>query len=276
MDKYKALQYNKQNRVLISNLKNEALRLSNVLNEQAKHSRFVPKFLEVRFDDNKQIKTLKIKHKNQIISLVGQVDRIDIFDEFFRIIDYKTGKCNSSLKELFFGKKIQLEAYIKVVEKSLKLKVAGGYYFPIKSGFNKQDKGSMAKYQLKGKTIQNSDVILASDDTLEQNGASDIIEVKLKKSEKIEFSSNSNLASEEELKTYSNYAFMLIKRAIDDILSLDISPSPLLIGSDDPCKSCKYASLCRFDVSFGNCKRNPSKKIEPSDFDKGENDEIHS
>lgn len=65
----------------------------------------------------------------------------------------------------------------------------------------------------------------------------------------------------------SLYAFDLISKACCDIEENDISPSPLVLGADDPCKNCKFFALCRFDEKFCNTKRNPNTSIDAKSFD---------
>ena len=272
-DVYESVKNNPFNKVLIKNLLNESKRFCGVLNYQAKYSKFKTFKTEVRFDDNTNIKSLKIKVGNKILKLVGQVDRIDKFDNYFRIIDYKTGKCDTSLKELFFGKKVQLEAYLKVIENSLKLKPAGSYYMPVKSAIGDEESSLQSKYQLKGRTLLEDNVIVASDSRLGESEVllSDIVEVKFSKTKdeeekKISPYSKFKVLSGEDIELLSNYAINLISKTCKDILTLNITPSPLALGSDDPCKNCNYFALCRFDESFKNIKRQPSAKIELNNF----------
>lgn len=272
---FESVKNNNQNKVLIKNLANEAVRFCKVLNYQAKYSSFKNLATEIRFDNKNIIKSFKIKVNNHLISLVGQVDRIDKFEDYFRIIDYKTGKCDTSLKELFFGKKVQLEAYLKVVETSLKLKPAGCYYMPVKSGFADDKTSLQAKYQLKGKTVNIDSVINASDNRLEiDNLKSDIVEVKFTKndSENRKLSAYAKVVNKSDIENFSNYAIALISKACEDILKLDITPKPLVLGSDDPCKNCKHFALCRFDENFKNYKRLPQTKITEENFFNKEED----
>lgn len=274
-EKYEGIKLNAQNKILIKNLRQESVRFALALNEQAKHIKFVPTYFEFRFDDNSKIKSLKIKTKKGLISLVGQIDRIDIFKDYFRVIDYKTGKTDTTLKELFFGKKIQLEAYLKVVENSLHLKPAGAYYLPIKGSFSDSESGEFKKYGLKGRTLNDDEVINASDDRFE-NGEkkSDIVvDIKFSKNEGGERNhyNYSKVIDGKVIGALSDYAINLIQKACFDIESLDITPCPLVINSDDPCKMCRFSALCKFDSSFGNIKRTPIKKIDYKDFIK-END----
>lgn len=270
-DKYLSIQANGKNAVLIKNLQNEAKRFALALNEQAKVSSFNPKYFEMRFDNNSKIKALKIKIKGKIISLVGQVDRIDIFKDFFRVIDYKTGVCDTSLKELFFGKKVQLEAYIKTVQNSLKLKPAGAYYLPIKAGFADEKTTLQSRYSLKGRTLDDIEVIEASDNRLGHGEKiSDVVEVKLaKETGDMLHTRYSKVVDGSQMNALSQYAFDLISSACCDIANCIIEPSPLAL-SDDPCSRCEYSALCRFDKLFGNEKRSPKVDISIENFMGGE------
>lgn len=271
-DDYKSFLSSVSNRTLFINLKNEAKKFILALNEQAKHSKFVPKFLEERFSDNGRIKGLKIPCKGKTLRLVGQVDRIDVSGDYFRIVDYKTGDVDTSLRELFFGKKIQLEAYLKVCENSLKLKPAGAYYLPVKGGFSDEKTTLQKKYQLKGNTLESFEVACLSDDRFEKEALdSDILEVKFKlqKDEKVK-GGYSKVVSEKDLQNFGNYAIKLTQKACEDINTLDITPFPLVITSKDICEKCLFSGLCRFDKAFSNCKRNVKMKISKEDFEEEE------
>ena len=181
------------------------------------------------------------------MTLVGQVDRIDIFEDYFRIIDYKTGKCDKSFKELFFGKKVQLEAYLKVCENSLKLKPCGAYYFPIKSSFVGEEIGANQKYKLRGRTLLSEKIFEASDNKLISETQSDIIEVNYNKNDAQEkkLSAYSKLLSVDDMQNIMNYALDIISQACSDIESLEVTPNPLVVGGD-PCENCKFFALCKF------------------------------
>lgn len=270
-DQYVCLRNNSQNKTLLRNLKKEAIRLAQVLNYGAKKSKFVPTYFEQRFDDKNVIKSICFDKNGRKINLVGQVDRVDVLNlgdkKYFRIIDYKTGDVDTSLGELFFGKKVQLDAYKRVVENSLKIPCAGGYYFPIKSSFVGGDKSFYSSYKLKGSTLKNDEVVVASDSDLEEKRESDLIEVKLKGKDGLDYSGYSKLATKDDFDNFSKYALDLIDRAIDDIFVGDITPSPLVLGSFDACKRCKYMGLCKFDINCGNSKRNPKIKVDNSNFE---------
>ena len=262
--KYASLSSNSINQTIIKNLLDEAKRFSMALNNQSKVSSFKPTYFEARFDDSKTIKSLKIKSQNKIISLTGSIDRIDVFKDYFRIIDYKTGSCSLSLEELFFGKKIQLEAYVKTVENSLNLKPAGFYYQPLPNAFG-NDKTSIQKlYRLKGATLEDSEIIFASDNSLSDGESSDVINVRINKDGSFK-KEGISLLSSSEISKMSSYSLNLIKKACDDIQTLDITPFPV----SSICKNCAYKTLCRFDENFGNSIRDIKGEIDMSIIEKG-------
>ena len=92
--------------------------LKNVVFEQ-KNSKFKPILLEE--------KILYPLSKEK--TLTGFVDRVDKVDNYFRIIDYKTGKTDNVKKDLFYGKKLQLFLYANSMKEKLGLDCGGVYYF---------------------------------------------------------------------------------------------------------------------------------------------------
>lgn len=271
-DDFKGLSYSLKNKIILSNLKEEGVRFARALNEQARYSQFKPIMFEARFDDNNKLKPIRIKAKDKDILLVGQIDRIDKYKDYFRVIDYKTGKTDLSLKELFFGKKIQLETYVSVVKNSLNLESAGSYYLPIKSSFYDLSKGNeFKKYALSGRTKRDDEVIEAVDTRLKENTQSDIIDVKFKfgLDGNREYNTYSHVEERGNIEAYSKYALRLTKKAVEDILTLNVSPSPLSLNADT-CANCKFFKLCHFDENYKNQTRAPKTKIDATKFKKEE------
>ena len=273
-DAYDGIVNNISNKIQIENLKKEAVRFCFAINDQAKHTTFKTILSEAFFDDKNEIKGLSIKIGNKTIKLVGAVDRIDTFKDYFRIIDYKTGKCDISFAELFYGKKIQLYVYQSVVGNSLKLKPAGAYYFPVKNAFN--DEENTNNYKLKGYTVLDEEVIYASDDNLITEQSSDIIYVKKNKPAKdgsVCFSSYSKLLKQQDMLNLGEYAIAILNKACADILGGEISPSPLSLDGNIFCDKCKYKSICRYDDSFKNRPRVNNYKIDIDTFKRGRDGE---
>lgn len=271
---YEGIVNNISNKIQIENLKKESVRFCTAINTQAKHTSFKTILSEAFFDDKNKIKGLSITIGNKTIKLVGAVDRIDTFKDYFRIIDYKTGKCDISFAELFYGKKIQLYVYQNVVGKSLKIKPAGAYYFPVKNAFN--DEENTTNYKLKGYTVESEEIIYASDDNLITEQESDIIYVKKNKPAKdgsVCFSAHSKLLSQEDMMNLGEYAISVLNKACKDILGGEISPSPLSLDGNIFCEKCKYRAICRYDDSLKNRPRVNNYKIDINTFKRGHDGE---
>ncbi|MBQ8792820.1 MAG: PD-(D/E)XK nuclease family protein, partial [Clostridia bacterium] len=73
---------------LIGFLKKQMISLLNDIVKEGQKSKFKPKYIEVKFDN---LKFGKYK-------LIGKADRIDEYDNYLRVIDYKTGRTGSLLK----------------------------------------------------------------------------------------------------------------------------------------------------------------------------------
>ena len=174
---------------------------------------------------------------NRQISLRGKVDRIDTYDDKFRVIDYKTGKVKKNIyTDLYYGKKIQLFLYSKVLEKEIKLKPSGVYYFNARSEYQGSE-----DYILEGITacdIREIDTRLFDKDFKK----SDIISAKQTK-DGISFKE----VSEKELSLYHDYAESLSRSAVSHIVSGQISPLP----DENSCEYCKYRGICLYNKHRG-------------------------
>ena len=151
-------------------------------------------------------------------TLVGVVDRIDVYDNYFRIVDYKTGgKENGGDEELYYGEKLQLFLYLKSVEEKYNFIPCGVFYFKIK---NNQDEQKM-----NGFFIDEIIVLRAFDTTLNYEKTSSKIvkglkqnsNEKLRASGEVEYYKSSSLVSTKVLKNMSNYAEKMALQAIQEM-----------------------------------------------------------
>jgi ATP-dependent helicase/DNAse subunit B len=250
---------------VVEELYKEALRFVEALNTQAQKTLFKTVYHEVKFGQGGVLEGIKINVKNKVLYVTGKIDRVDAFDGFARVIDYKTGNIDTDFRSLYFGKKIQLYLYQAVIDK--KFKPAGAYYLPIKNAFTEETNENI--YKLKGYTLSDMKVILASDPTLNSESKCNMIEVTRNKDDENgnpKFAWYSKLLAETEFFNLSTYALALIKNAVEEIFEGNIPPSPLIV-KDNPCESCKFFSVCKFDKA-SNKQRIHKEKIEISNFEK--------
>ncbi len=201
--------------------------LKNLIHEQ-KNSDFKPIFLEKKV-------VYKIS-KNK--KLLGYIDRVDSAKDYFRIIDYKTGKTDSVRKELFYGKKLQLFLYANCMKKETGLNCAGVYYFDCQTKYQKANEKVTL---LKGATRKEDDVVMLLDKRLWQDDfRSDLIGMSRKKKEKDDFSFKNGTPADD-LDIMIDYALRVSNQAVKEIEDGYISPKPY----KDECEKCPYFSVCK-------------------------------
>ncbi len=200
-------------------------------------------------------------NKNQY-NLIGVIDRVDTYKNYFRIIDYKTGGRDlGGYPELYYGEKLQLFLYLKSAEKELKLIPCGVFYFKIKNNEQK----------LNGFFIDNFEVLHALDTSLNfEHPASDIVKslkIKTNKENKkdgiIEYYSAG--ITPELLYKLESYAEEVTKGALYEIEEGNISPNP----TESACNFCAFGALCKF--SSKSPYRTREYKIDKNTFG-GEDD----
>ncbi len=231
-----------KDKIFINILRKECFNmLSNIVYEQ-QQSDFKPIYTE---------KMIKNSIKN--LNFVGFVDRIDRFKNYFRIIDYKTGKVDGVLKDLYYGKKLQLFLYAKCVKEELKLEPSGVYYFDCKNKFKKKN---VPLKLLDGLTLKDDEVAYASDYRFQdEDFKSDIIGGARRKESKDGFSFKyGNFINS--FQKYFDYAEKVSEKAVEEIESGYIMPKPL----EKECEFCEFKAICKFNQDANR------KQVTKKDF----------
>ena len=221
-----------ENKTFMALLKRECFNmLSNIVYEQVA-SEFKPVATE------KRVSTTISGEK-----FFGVIDRVDVYNNYFRIIDYKTGMVGSVLKDLAYGKKLQLFLYAMVMKNDLKKECAGVYYFDCKNKFKKKNKKVKL---LDGLTLKENAVVYATDVAFnEDKGKSNIIGGERKK-ERGDFDFKYGRFVENFDKLF-DYALNISENAVNEMKEGYIEPKPL----GDACAYCKFKSICKFTENAG-------------------------
>lgn len=172
------------------------------------------------------------------VRLTGVIDRVDVYSlgesRVCRVVDYKTGAAEDVSEEsLYFGHKVQLFVYLYALEKNLGCRPAGAYYFPV---HNKYVKGEGNPYALRGVTLSEEEILVASDRALAESPESEILGVKRKPG-----GGGRGLISESRLRGYVEYAVKLCQSAIEESASGDIR----ILPAERACSHCPYLGVCR-------------------------------
>ena len=251
------LKLNADSPILI-NLIDEAVRVLNAVNYIDENSNFEPKFFEQEF---KNENVLKLKN----ISIAGKVDRVDVCNDMFRIVDYKSGRADASLKELYYGNKLQLFLYSCAMENVLKKHAVGAFYLPLHNAYTKELSNT---YSLKGFYLAEDFVVKAFDRRLQAGTKSDIVNISITKADKVRKTIGYKELSSTELEELKSYAKRVSENAVDEIMSGYVAPSPSEVSK--PCEFCPYIHVCMKESC--NVVYRKTDKINLDSFKEANND----
>ncbi|MBO5910049.1 MAG: PD-(D/E)XK nuclease family protein, partial [Clostridia bacterium] len=233
------LQQHINNPILI-NLIAEAERFISHLRDLDQNSKFCPTYFEKSFGENKSFIPLPLTDN---VSLKGKIDRIDTFEDYFRIIDYKSGSADATLSELYYGKKLQLFLYGLAVSNATGKKLSGTFYLPIKNVVEKADNNENI-YKLIGFYTDDNALAEAYDVNINTNFKSDYLNMTLKKDGTLSKRSDKVL-SPNEMNALLQYSKEISINALNEISSGNFKASPLKFDKmHNACSYCPYLTLC--------------------------------
>lgn len=240
---------------LFSRLEGALTSLCLELTRELKVSKFVPVDCELSISPDGDVKPASIPLEDgRTLSIVGQIDRVDIFHDektgfdWVRITDYKTGAKKFSLEDIRLGFNLQMLLYLYTLtasesKKYGKLYPAGVMYRVVKrpdgraelgkaseDGFTEPDESG----EISGVVVTDPEVIFAMD----SSGSGKFIPVKLDgKDEKA--------MSVDELGALLEEAVVIAANLANEMASGNKRAEPCRENSHDPCAYCEYSSICR-------------------------------
>lgn len=242
----------------VNKLEKMSRRAIRALTYQLRQGEFEPKAYEVNFG-YEGMPPIEVKiDETRSVLLKGQIDRVDIYaknngEEYVKILDYKSGKKQFSLLEIYYGLQLQLllylDAYIKLNPKS---SPAGMFYFHIDSTYVKYETGTsietiidkqLKNFKLSGLVLQDEEIIRMMDEA----GTGQIIPVKFNKDGSI--AKRSSVADDEQFDELRAFIVDKVRGLGKEILDGKVSAKPYKLASKDPCMYCKYQPICQFDTS---------------------------
>ena len=205
------------------------------------NSLFVPALIEERVE--KEVDGLRF---------AGKVDRVDVGKDYFRIIDYKTGKPKSVVKDLYYGDKLQLFLYSVVIGEKINKNCGGVFYFDCHFDFEENES---AKSILKGLAENDDENLQLYDKNISKNGKSMILQLALSKSKGKTFVGKA--ISKKPLAFYQQYALALAESSLKDIQNGYIEAKP----DANSCRNCQYSAICGYRKEMGTRIKNFSEKL---------------
>lgn len=204
--------------------------------KEVRDSDFVPFDFEIEISDYVKPAVLK---SGYTLSLVGSIDRVDTFENYARVVDYKSGKQTFSLDKIYNGISMQLPIYSAAVRsKYPELKLAAMYYLKV----------GTPKVTLKGTEPLSDERYneLVNDCYVRDGIFTD--DRRVLDAMKIDIKSNSEKQSKRlagNLDGLIDYTISKVHGIGDSISSGDVSASPIFDGDIKACEYCDFNSVCK-------------------------------
>lgn len=254
---------------LIKNTKNNSKEVIN----QLKKGEFKVADVEVNFGYDKEngLPGVYVDDENY---LRGRIDRIDIAENYLRIIDYKTGKKVFKIVNILNGLDLQLLVYMMSVKSGEnEITPIGSFYMPLSDELEKMDG-----------TYEKSNIEKIYEDKFKMNGL--IVKVNeevFKLIDKENYDSknigvidtkNTDILSTEEEQLVNDFAKDLISKYIKEIKMGNIKLHPIRYSdTQNECQYCDFKGICKFDESIDSDKyREFDKKKTITDLYKDRED----
>ncbi len=183
------------------------------------------------------------------VTVMGVIDKIwmDLDSSLAILIDYKTGKTDFRLKDIYYGLSMQLPMYYYLVRKEKpELKIIGFYLehileknFRYQSG-KKEKEQKRDSLKLNGYTLADIELLFKLDKTYQESRF-----IKSLKMSTNGFYAYSKVLSEIKMENLCHFVEQKIKEMVQAVEEAKFPINPKQIRRENiSCKYCKYRSIC--------------------------------
>ena len=253
-------------RFIMNKLKDTLGRTAVILGKHAQRSGFAPVGLELSFGASGELPPMVFRLPDGFqVEMAGRIDRVDLArgkdgSAYVRIIDYKSGRPEINLAEIYHGLALQLMVYMDVVITHAQewlgqeVRPAGILYFYVHAPLIRTakilhpreiEKRINRSYRMKGRVLADLEAVTLMDERLKESGDSDIIPVAVK--QKGGFHKNSKLVEESFLKILQQHVRSKIEEIAGHITQGRLDINPYRMGKKNACSYCSYKAVCQFE-----------------------------
>lgn len=237
-----------QNQFFIKMIKEDLYNTIVILHQQMEKGFFTLQSCEKKVYD--QIGDMKLK---------GFIDRVDIFENQVKIIDYKSSQKKLDLNLARLGFKMQMLLYLEMLTKTEQIEKGAVLYFNTKKRLLKSEISILEKqnaddyfklYKMDGYSIDQA----YSEIDSEIEKESSILPVKLKKDGSPD--KKSKVITKADINEIIHDIIIHIQKLYQQMTSGDIrifptkSDNRTIDQNVNPCPYCSYRSLCHYDVFY--------------------------
>ncbi|MDD2518360.1 MAG: PD-(D/E)XK nuclease family protein, partial [Bacilli bacterium] len=229
---------------MFENLNDSISKLWKVIYDEINENKFKPKYLELNMSESKDFDQLVLKYLDIPIYLRGVIDRVDLNDNYVRVIDYKTGTRDINLNDIVNGLSLQLFIYLLYLKRSNKNLIPSGmFYMP-----------SLIKYDVNGfsnKAYRLSGMLLNEEEVINSLGGENINDY-IDAYTRDKFRDNV-LIEPDDLDLLLEYTEKAIIKTAKNIISGQIEIKPF--KEKKLCQYCPYKAICGIEENSKNYKK---------------------
>lgn len=227
---------------------------------ELRSSDFQPIELELDFSKARDIAPMELGGEGETVSLTGIADRVDGWVHegklYLRVVDYKTGKTDFSLSDVWYGMSLQLLLYLFTLQEGGSVRYggmetvpAGVMYIPARNVIVNMDSepGEDEVQKERDKSLRRSGIMLGDDELMEawaQGKDKRYIPAKLSSKGK---PSPDSVASLERMGQLSRHIKNCLTEMARQIHGGNIAADPYYSGQrETACLKCDYYEACYF------------------------------
>lgn len=224
--------------------------------QELSQSGFEPAAFELKFDRDGQMPPVRIPGAPMNAEIRGFVDRVDAFCDgyrnFFRVVDYKTGKKSFDYCDVFNGVGLQMLLYLFALEQGGEELLgehpvgAGVQYFPARYPYLTED-GRLSPEQAekeRDKEWKRQGLILLDEEVIRAMEPGDQPK-RLSCKRKSDGTLTGDLADSGQMRMLKCYVFDLLAQMVGQIAAGIVDPDPYTRGSShSACTFCPYGAVC--------------------------------
>ena len=225
--------------------------------EELQESCFQPEDFEVHFGGTEGLPPIAIPGTRKNAILQGFVDRVDTWkqngNDYFRVVDYKTGKKDFDYCDVFNGVGLQMLLYLFALRECGESVVgsrpvpSGVQYFSARVPYVSAD-GRLTAEELDKARSKNQirKGLLLRDESVLQAMEPGENPRRLCYTTKKDGTLSGDLADREQLKLLEQYLLKTLEQMVDEIASGTVEPNPYTRGTvHSACAYCPYGPVCR-------------------------------
>lgn len=227
--------------------------------KELNQSSFEPADFEVAFGSRSDLPTISIFGSKMNAFLRGFVDRVDTWNDgdrnYFRVVDYKTGRKDFDYCDIFNGYGLQMLLYLFALEDMGQQLIgdapipAGVQYFPARVPLISADSKltSTEADAVRIKSMKRKGLLLSNERVLSAMEP-DEHPMRLNYTRKKDGSISGDLADGKQFRLLKLYISTLLGKMVDDIASGDVTANPYTRGSShNACTFCPFGAVCHPD-----------------------------